>query len=139
MKPQVTKSHYAFSQYASQERWQSYWHQIDEVLKLSPQNVLVVGVGDAIIPKCLEAMGCQVTTFDYDANLKPNIVGDLKNIDKYVSEGDFDVILCSQVLEHMEFRFLASTFAKLYAISNVGVVISLPYCHRFLVSLNLNV
>lgn len=136
---QVAKSHYEFGRYTSQERWQSYWHQIDEVLKFSPQNVLVIGVGDAIVPKCLEALGCQVTTFDFDANLEPNITGDITNIDKYVSEGEFDVILCSQVLEHIEFGFLASTYAKLYSIANIGVIISLPYCHRFLLSLTLNV
>lgn len=42
---QVEKSHYDFTRYMSRARWQSLWHQLDEVLQLHPARVLELGPG----------------------------------------------------------------------------------------------
>ena len=35
-----------FYEYDQKPRWISYWHQIDEVLRLAPQTVLEIGIGN---------------------------------------------------------------------------------------------
>lgn len=44
MKKQVDKKHYNFEKYCGPDRWASYYHQIDEVVKLNPKNILEVGI-----------------------------------------------------------------------------------------------
>ena len=47
-KKQVEKAHYEFNSYMSKERWISVWHQLDEIQKLKPENVLEVGPGPGL-------------------------------------------------------------------------------------------
>lgn len=43
MQRQVEYSHYEFAGYVNKQRWISIWHQLDEVIKLNPKNVLEIG------------------------------------------------------------------------------------------------
>ena len=85
-----------FHQYDYLSRWVSYWHQIDEVLKMDPKNVLEIGIGNKTVTDYLKKQGVAVTTLDINPKLKPDIVGSVLKIP--VADGFFDVILCAEVL-----------------------------------------
>lgn len=155
---QVTQEHYDFLSYVTKERWGSYYYQIHEVLKKNPKSILIIGKGDNIVPGILKKlykdsenvvampvtianMGTmgerRVKTFDYDAVLAPDIVGDIREIDKVVNE-KYDCILCCQVLEHLEWRFFEETIQKLSSICNDTLILSLPQrCMNFRFTIDL--
>jgi len=126
---QVSTVHYNFSSYVDKGRWCSYWHQIDEILKVNPRRLLLIGVGDNIIPSLLYHIcpEMEVVTFDFDPALKPTVVGDLRwVIQSFSNVEPFDCVVCFQVLEHLPFENFEPILAQLSALGK-HVVISLPH------------
>ena len=98
---QVVKDHYDFGKYVTIPRWCSYWHQINEVKKLTPKSLLVIGVGDGIVTDVIQdTTDIQITTIDIDPNLNPTIIGSVTELDRIIDQ-KYDCILCCQVLEHL--------------------------------------
>ena len=64
MKKQVEKEHYRFSRYMTKERWCSIWHQLDEVLRLQPNNVLEVGPGAGLFKALAGNFELKIDTLD---------------------------------------------------------------------------
>jgi hypothetical protein len=126
MMPQVNSSHY-FERYDSKYRWINYWHQINEVLSTRAHKILEVGIGNSTVSDYLRRVGKDVTTIDIDPNLKPDYVGNVKELSKIFGENKFDLILCSEVLEHLPFEDFESTLNELWKVTKEYVVISLPY------------
>jgi SAM-dependent methyltransferase len=121
--------HYTTLRYDTKERWASYWHQIDETLAVAPSSVLLVGVGSGVVPAYLRLMGVAVTTLDVVSALEPDLVGDVRAIP---AEADaFDVVVCSQVLEHLVFSDVPTALAELARVVRKRVVISLPRRGRY--------
>ncbi|MCI9439610.1 MAG: class I SAM-dependent methyltransferase [Lachnospiraceae bacterium] len=118
-----------FSRYVKKPRWMSYWHQINEVLATRPDSVLLIGVGNGIIPALLKEKGIKVYTFDNDKSLAPDFCGDLRRIEDILNGYRFDTILCCQVLEHIEFYYFEKVLKFFDSIVNKSVIISLPHCH----------
>lgn len=124
---------YSYEMYMSDERWSSYFRQIDEIRKAEKAgnrtlNVLVVGVGNGFIPMLIRFFcRCTITTFDYDEKLAPDIVGDILELSQCVKER-FDVILCCQVLEHIPYTEFRKALAQLEAcLKDDGIcIMSLP-------------
>ena len=79
--------HYDFLKYASEERMASYYRQIEEVLLAKHDSVLLIGKGDGIVANVLRSMNIHVDIFDFDADLKPDIVGDVVDIDEILRGG----------------------------------------------------
>jgi hypothetical protein len=71
---QVNIDHYEFSKYVSKKRWISYWHQLDEIFKCKPINMLEIGVGSGIIKVLCDLFGVDIKTVDIDQDLKPDYV-----------------------------------------------------------------
>ena len=69
--------------------------------------------------------GGGVKTFDYDPDLNPDIIGDVREIDEIVTQ-KYDCILCCQVLEHLEWRFFEDIIRRLSLICNDTLILSLP-------------
>ena len=132
---QVENEHYNFHKYTDFPRWVSYWHQIDEILKFKPNSVLIIGIGDDIVPRTLSNYIPKLKTFDIDPKLNPTYLGRIEDIDKIVSD-DFDVILCCQVLEHIKFELVDKTLKKLRYLAK-NMVVSLPYCHHKFFNINI--
>jgi len=125
-------------------RWLSYYHQISEVLELAgrqpktfdvmsssddpPPKVLLIGIGDGITPAILTIYGMQVTTFDITDTLSPDVLGDVKEIDRHFQRNSYDVIVCCQVLEHLEYSFFESILKQFQLIAPT-VVLALP-CNK---------
>jgi len=127
---QVNHLHYDFGRYVTPERWNSYWHQINEALLDNPINILIIGVGDNIVPTIIRTKSVDVKTFDYDPDLNSDYVGDIREIDSIIQNDSFDVVMCCQVLEHLEFEFFEPIVQKLLNIAKKKVILSVPYNHR---------
>jgi len=116
---------YNFFQYDYQERWISYWHQIDEILKLRPRTVLEIGVGSRTVLDYLKKERLEVKTLDVDKKLKPDFVANV--LDMPLANSSFDVILCAEVLEHLPFDKFKPCLRELKRVSSKNVVLSLPH------------
>ncbi len=133
---QVSATHYGFDRYINKNRWFSYYSQILEVLNSKAENVLIIGVGDGLVPLCIEKLGIKVKTFDFDIELNPDYVGDIINIKNILGNIQFDCILCCQVLEHIPYNHFNDILNSLETISKI-VILSLPYRHKTLLGFSL--
>jgi SAM-dependent methyltransferase len=124
---QVDAKFYSFAEYVNFRRWCSYWHQIDAVLRGRPSSVLEIGPGFGTTTQALRRAGVQVTTFDFDPELKPDLVGDARALNTLVAPGSFDAICAFQVLEHIPFEDFDGIVANLALASRDKVIISLPH------------
>jgi hypothetical protein len=131
MECQVEKAHYELAQYVDIARWSSYFHQIEEVNRLKPASVLVVGIGDSIVVDILRKQGITVYTLDFDKELQPDFYGSVSKLDSIIGNLNIDVILCCQVLEHLPYDFFQSTLSMMKTHAP-NVIISLPYSNRYL-------
>jgi len=114
-----------FHQYDYQERWISYWHQIDEVLKLQPKMVLEIGIGNKMVSDYLRKQGLEVKTLDINKDLKPDFIANVINMP--LSNDSFDVILCAEILEHLPFRDFKKALLELKRVTKRYLVLSLPH------------
>lgn len=121
---QVDKSNYAFSRYMSKARWCSLWHQIDEIQKLSPQNVLEIGPGPGLFKAIAATLGIRVETLDLDPDLKPDHVGSATSMP--FADKSYDVVCAFQMLEHLPYDVSLQAFEEMVRVSRRHVVISLP-------------
>lgn len=84
----MTEYYKDFNKYVSRKRWMSYWHQVKEVLDTQPKSVLLIGIGNGIIPAILKEKGIQVYTFDNDESLSPDFVVIYVTLKPYYLAGD---------------------------------------------------
>ncbi len=123
-KIQVNPKHYFNQIYDSKERFISYWHQIDEIVKLKPKKILEIGVGNKFVSNYLKSRGFNITTIDIDKRLKPDVVGDILKLP--FKDQSFDVIVCYEVLEHIPYENLQRALREMHRVSKKYVIISLP-------------
>jgi 2-polyprenyl-3-methyl-5-hydroxy-6-metoxy-1,4-benzoquinol methylase len=117
------RAHYDHS-YEGKKRLASYWHQIDECLRIGGQSILVVGKGSGLVSILLEKRGFIVTTVDIQAELLPLVIADVRQL-PFLNES-FDIVVCCEVLEHLPFEWFVPTLGELRRIVRRGVVLSLP-------------
>ncbi|MDD3178668.1 MAG: class I SAM-dependent methyltransferase [Candidatus ainarchaeum sp.] len=122
-KIQVNKDHY-YNNYDDILRWISYYYQIDNILKLKPKSVLEIGVGNKTTYNYLKDK-INITTCDFDKNLKPDIVGDIRNLP--IKDKTYDVVCAFEVLEHIPFSDFKKAIKELKRVSKKYVIISIPY------------
>jgi 2-polyprenyl-3-methyl-5-hydroxy-6-metoxy-1,4-benzoquinol methylase len=125
MELQVKKEHYDFNKYVDESRWNSYYHQINEVAKCKWKSVLLIWVWDWIVVNVLKKIWKEVTTFDYDKSLNPDIVWDVTKIDQIITK-KYDIVVCCQVLEHIPFEMFEPTIKRISNIINEKFILSLP-------------
>ena len=123
-KKQVEKSHYEFARYMNKGRWASFWHQLDEVIRLEPANVLEIGPGPGAFKQMATLFGLTVETLDLDPDLKPDHVGSATALP--FADGSYDVVCAFQMLEHLPYETALQAFAEMVRVSRRHVVISLP-------------
>ncbi|MDP3003902.1 MAG: class I SAM-dependent methyltransferase [Candidatus Azambacteria bacterium] len=116
---------YFSKEYSDSGRWVSYWHQIKEVLELSPKNVLVVGKGNGLVSEYLKSTGIEAVTLDINETLRPDIAASVLKI-PFAGE-KFDTVLCAQVLEHLPYDDFGRALSEIKRVAKSGAVISLPH------------
>lgn len=110
--------------YDTKERFVSYWHQINEILKLKPKKLLEVGIGTGFLSEFMRSTGVDVTTLDFKSKLKPDCVGSVLNIP--FPNKRFDVVCCFQVLEHLPYVLFRQAVSEIFRVSSTNAVLSLP-------------
>ena len=132
LKSQVKKSFYNHN-YDTLPRFVSYYQQINQVIKIEPKNILEIGVGNKMVSNYLKEMGFKVTTCDFDTNVKPDIVADIRKIP--LDSSSFELVMACEVLEHLPWNEVENAIAELARITNDFVIISIPYaslCFEFI-------
>lgn len=124
---QVDPSHYNLN-YDSKQRWVSYWHQIHEIMKLEPESVLEIGIGNGVVSRYLKTAGVNITTMDIDERLGPDKVGSVVTIP--FNAKSFDVAACFEVLEHLPYKNFIVALNEFKKVANKYVLISLPDVNR---------
>ncbi len=121
---QVPKEHY-FGKYDDLMRFISYFYQIDLVRKLKPNNVLEVGIGNKTVSNYLKQNGIKVDTCDFNKDLEPNYVADIRELP--FKDKSYDVVMACEVLEHIPWKDVERALKELHRISKKHVLISIPY------------
>lgn len=123
---ELNKTYSYHNNYDKKIRWIQYHTQIDTVLKLSPSNLLEIGIGSGVVSNYLKKY-IKVHTFDINRNLNPDTVGSVENLSKYFKNNQFDVVLCSQMLEHIPYNKFDDCLKQIFNISKRFVILSLPH------------
>ncbi len=122
----IPSDYYDFATYVTKTRMLTFWHQLAEVLETEPHSVLEIGVGPQVVAGTLRELGVNLTTFDINPLLEPDLVGSVLELDDVVAENAFDTVLCARVLHHLPFTTLDRSLAQLARAARTRVVITLP-------------
>ena len=121
---QVGKEHY-FKGYDKLERFISYFYQIDLVNKIKPKNILELGVGNKTVANYLKQNGMKIETCDFDKDLEPDHVADIRNLP--FKNNSYDLVMACEVIEHIPWKDVDKALNELNRISKKYVLISIPY------------
>jgi ubiquinone/menaquinone biosynthesis C-methylase UbiE len=126
MKKQVEAAHYDFQKYISIGRWNSFYHQIDEIISTNPDSILEIGVGSGLLRMVLkDLIHCNYKSMDIDEDLKPDFIGSVTQMD--FSDKQFDVVGCFEVLEHLPYEhYFQKALSEIFRVANKAVILSLP-------------
>jgi len=113
-----------FESYDNLPRFISYFYQIDILRKLGVNRILETGIGNKTVSNYLKNNGFDITTFDCNESLEPDVVGDIR--DMPLEDGSFEAIMACEILEHLPWSDLPGIIDELYRVSSKYVVISLP-------------
>lgn len=125
--PQIDSAGYKIGKYLTLERFISYFYQISETVKFGVETVLEIGIGNGLVTACLRQLGIRVTTCDFDASVRPDVVADVRKIP--LPDASVDLVMACQVLEHLPFAAFDEALQELARISKKYAIISLPRRH----------
>lgn len=124
MKKQVERTHYDFQKYMDKKRWASVWHQVDEVIKLNPTNILEIGPGAGIFKAVGSISGLAIETLDIDPDLKPDHVASV--FEMPFDDCSFSLTCAFQMLEHLPYDESQRAFSEMIRVTRRYLIISLP-------------
>lgn len=127
LRPQVDPAHY-LKGYDTKQRFASYWHQINEMLELAPDNTLEIGIGNSFVSDYLRKIKFNIITLDLDERLLPDVAASVTYI-PFKNES-FDLVVCCEVLEHIPFQFFHKALSEIRRVTRNYAIISLPDCSR---------
>lgn len=124
---QVNKEHYFKKKYDDLSRFISYFFQVDLTQDFTNvgAKILEIGKGNGFFSDYMRKLGYDVTTVDFDKNLKPDVVADIRSLP--LSNNSFDAVTAFEVLEHLPYEDLHQALGELKRVSKKYVLISLPY------------
>lgn len=133
---ELEKEAYYSDGYFSDNQLYSFVEQIKgikSILNKLDKNIkiLEIGKGNGFVSNFLKSMGYEVTTFDINSNLAPDIIGDILELSSYFKGKFFDLVICSEVLEHMELKYFEKSLNEINIISNNYIYITLPEYKSF--------
>lgn len=130
----LIKDVYFSDQYFSKQQLFSLSEQINLLYtyckKFTDPNILEVGKGNGFVADFFKKANFNIKTFDINDNLEPDIVGNILDLSTLISTKS-DVILCSEVLEHIDFDYFETSLEQLRFAANKYVIITLPEFKKF--------
>lgn len=79
----VSDTHYTAPHYDERHRWPAYWYQIDAIRRTQAKSILEIGPGSGMLNSYLKnQLNLDVTTYDYDSRIHPDVQGDIREIQK---------------------------------------------------------
>ena len=85
------------------------------------KTILVIGPGQGLDTAIFRWRGYEVTTFDIDDTFEPDVIGSCHSMPMF-SNGQFDAVIASHVLEHLPEPFLDQAIGEIARISNYALV-----------------
>src|SRR5688572_15147017 len=82
--------------------WTRHFHVIRDLCTLAVGDVLEVGTGDGVVRRCIRPFVLSYTVMDVNPRLEPDVLGDLR-VRVLSLVGKFDVVVATEVLEHVPF------------------------------------
>jgi hypothetical protein len=99
----LLKEVYLSDRYFSYSQLWSFVEQIYYIKKINSTNIVEIGKGNGFVSDILKSAGDNVTTIDINPKLNPDIVANIQDVDKFIHPGEYDLISCCEVLEHLPF------------------------------------
>ena len=110
--------------YDSLGRFNSYWHQIEEVTRDRPARLLEIGKGNGFVNRYLAENEFDAVSVDVKYSLRPAIVADVRYLP--FQDDAFDAVLCAMVLEHMVWEDAMVALRELARVTRGRLVLSVP-------------
>lgn len=123
---QIVPERYVRGGYQSLARFVSYSYQLDLIRASGARSILLVGVGDGVVPGLLKKNDrLQVTTCDIDPELAPDVVGDICALP--FPDATFDLVCAFEVLEHLPWEESRKAAIELARVSKSATLVSVPH------------
>ena len=120
-----------------------YYFQVSQILSLPKSklsSILEIGPGLGHLENMLDKYDYQYLSLDIDEQNKPNIVGDVRNIQ--LDDNSIDMVCAFQMLEHIPYSQFLLALKEMSRVSRRYVYISIP-CNissfRLDIDFNINV
>ena len=109
--------------------WTRHFHVVRDLCARVSGDVLEVGTGDGVVKRCIQPFVRSYTVMDVNEKLQPDVHGDLLE-HQAALVGQFDAIVCTEVLEHLPFDRMPLCLANLDAYLRPGGLLFLTLPHR---------
>lgn len=123
------KNKYFIKSYLNPKRWSSYSEIIRFVLEINPSKILEIGIGNGLIIYILKKMGYYTKGLDIDNSLNPDYIIDIREVNILNFKYIFDLIIASEVFEHIKYSEFLMALNNLSLISKY-MILSLPYTNE---------
>jgi hypothetical protein len=109
--------------------WARHFHVIKDLCRLAQGTVLEVGTGDGIVKRCVQPFVKTYTVMDVNFRLQPDVLGDVRiPVPSLVDR--FDVVIATEVLEHIPFEDFSTCLGHLHTYLRPGGRLLLTVPHR---------
>lgn len=134
----LAKSDYFNESYFADAQLYSFVEQLQGIRSILKKfdtskeiKILEIGKGNGFISTFIKKMGYNIVTFDINANLEPDVVGDVTQLSNYFESNIFDLIICCEVLEHMEFNNFETVLKEFRKVGSRYCFLTLPEYKSF--------
>ena len=114
-----------YQEYVNKLRWNSFFHQIDEIISFQPNSILEIGSGLGITRTVIKnVLKMNYDSMDINSSLDADYVGSV--LEMPFPDSKYDVVCCFQVLEHLPFEDFEKGLSEMCRVAKKAVIISLP-------------
>lgn len=132
---------FCFAHTIREEQFLSYFHQVNEVLKLpksQSRSILEVGPGKGIFGALIKNYGYDVATVDLIPSHASDVSANVLSLP--FRPNTFDMAVCFEVLEHLPYSHFQRAVKEMASVAKNYLFLSLPYqCNAIFVEFRLRI